>query len=151
MDLLFAVIDILCEKGDTMPLFALLSPEVLAIMIPITFIMGGIAVAIVAIVMAARKKELDHKERLTAMDKGIDIPLPKEKKKRPAYLNMRPWGLVLSCLGITLTVALWVTAGSIGGVWGFLPLGIGVGLLIAAALEKSEDEKKRSGDRAGQP
>ena len=148
MDLLFTVIDILCEKGDTMPLFALLRPEVLAIMIPITFIMGGVAIAIVAIVMAARKKELDHKERLTAMDKGIDIPLPKEKKKRPAYLTMRPWGLVLSCIGVAQTVALWVTAGAIGGVWGFLPLAMGIGLLIAAALEKGEDAKKKSGDQA---
>lgn len=151
MDLLFTIVHKLVEKGDIMPFFALLRPETLAIMIPITAILGGIAVAIVAIIMAARKKELEHKERLTAIDKGMDIPQPKEKEKRPAYLNMRPWGLVLSCLGVALTVALWVAGEAIAGVWGFLPLAMGVGLLIAAALEKNETEQKKSGDRAGQP
>ena len=135
-----------------MPLFGLLSPETIAVMIPITAILGGIAIGIVAIIMAARKKELEHKERLTAMEKGIDIPQPPKKEKRPAYLNMRPWGLVVTLIGVAVTIALWVTAGSIGGVWGFIPLGIGIGLLISSALEKKETVPQQEfRDRAGQP
>lgn len=134
-----------------MPLFGLLNPEAIAVMIPITAILGGIAIAIVAIIVEGRKKELEHKERLSAIEKGIDIPGPPKKEKRPAYLTMRPWGLVVTLVGIAVTVALWVSGGAIAGVWGLIPLGIGIGLLIGSALEKKETVTQPFSDRAGQP
>jgi NADH:ubiquinone oxidoreductase subunit 6 (subunit J) len=107
-------------------------------MIPITAIAGGIAIAIVAIIMGARKKELEHKERLLAMEKGIEIPQAQEPEKRPSYRSNRTAGLVMTLLGIAIMVANWAVAGTKGGVWGLIPLAIGVGLLISAALEKKE-------------
>jgi NADH:ubiquinone oxidoreductase subunit 6 (subunit J) len=114
------------------------NPDVLAIMIPITAIAGGIAVAIVSIIMGARKKELEHKERLLAMEKGIEIPQPYEPEKRPSYRSNRTAGLVMTLLGIAIMVANWAVAGTKGGVWGLIPMAIGVGLLISSALEKKE-------------
>jgi hypothetical protein len=107
-------------------------------MIPITAIAGGIAVAIVSIIMGARRKELEHKERLLAMEKGIEIPRPIEPECRPSYRSNRTSGLVMALLGIALMAAIWAVAGVRGGVWGLIPMAIGVGLLIAAALEKKE-------------
>ena len=118
------------------------NPETIATLIPITAIMGGIAIAIVAIIMGARKKELEHKERLLAMEKGIEIPQPYEPEKRPSYRSNRTAGLVMTLLGIAIMVANWAVAGTKGGVWGLIPMAIGIGLLISSALEKKEVEKK---------
>lgn len=129
-------------------LFGFLTPELFAMTIPLLSIFGGVAIAIVAIIMAGRKKELAHKERLVAMEKGMDIPVEPQEEKRPAYLSNRSGGLVMTLLGIALTIALFAVAGKVGGVWGLLPLAIGVGLLISSSLEKKELDEKRD-DRPG--
>ncbi len=108
-------------------------------MIPITAIMGGIAVAIVGIIMGARKKELEHKERIIAMEKGISIPEPPKVERRPAYKSNRTGGFVMTLIGIAVTVANWTVGGATAGVWGFIPLAIGVGLLISSAIDKKEE------------
>ncbi len=118
------------------------NPETIATLIPITAILGGIAIAIVSIIMGTRKKELEHKERLLAMEKGIEIPKPQEPEKRPSYRSNRTAGLVMTLLGIAIMAANWAVAGMKGGVWGLIPLAIGVGLLISASLEKKEFEGK---------
>ena len=122
--------------------FGDIGTETIAVMVPITAIMGGIAIAIVSILMGARKKELEHKERLLAMEKGIDIPQPHEPEKRPSYRSNRTAGLVMTLLGVAIMVANWAVAGTKGGVWGLIPMAIGIGLLISSALEKKEVEKK---------
>jgi len=127
-----------------------LTTETFALTIPLFSIFGGISIAIVAIIMAGRKKELMHKERLLALEKGIALPEEeprKNKSKRPAYLTQRTWGLVMTMIGLTLTIALWTVAGSVGGVWGLIPLGIGVGLLISSSLEKKEMESNKNDDQ----
>jgi hypothetical protein len=123
-------------------LFGFLTPDLMAVTIPLLAIVGGVSIAIVSIIMAGRKKELEHKERLVAMEKGIDIPVATQEEKRPAYLANRSSGLVMVFIGIALTIALFAVAGTEGGVWGLLPLGIGVGLLISAALEKKDVGRK---------
>ena len=134
-----------------MPYFGFLArPETVAIMIPIITVMGGVLIAIVAIIVEAKKKELVHKERLVAMEKGIEIPQPPKEPERPAYLKNRSAGLVITLLGIALVIAIWVPAGAVGGVWGFVPLAIGIGLLISSALERREIEDKETRGRAGQ-
>ena len=106
---------------------------------------------IVAIIVEAKKKELVHKERLVAMEKGIEIPQPAKEPERPAYLKNRSAGLVMTLLGIALVIAIWVPAGAVGGVWGLVPLAIGIGLLVSSALERREIEDKETRGRAGQP
>ncbi len=107
-------------------------------MIPILGVAGGMAIAIVAVIMAGKKKELHHRERLIAMEKGIDLPGEPVKEKRPAHLSHRTRGLVMVAIGVTSTIGLWTTAGANGGVWGLVPLGIGVALLVSSRLEKRE-------------
>ena len=134
-----------------MPVIAdIANPDTLAVMIPITAIMGGIVIAIVAIVISGRKKELEHKERLLAMEKGIEIPQPPTRECRPAYQGNRSGGFVMTFIGIAITVANWTVGGTKAGVWGLIPLAIGVGLLISAAVEKKEAEKREAQGRARQ-
>ncbi|MEJ2720756.1 MAG: DUF6249 domain-containing protein [bacterium] len=126
-------------------------PETIAILIPIVMIVGGVLIALVAIFLDSKKKELVHKERLVAMEKGMEIPQPPKEPERPAYLKNRSSGLVMTFLGLALTIAIWVPAGPVGGIWGLIPQAIGVGLLISSALERKEVLEKENRGRAGQP
>ena len=125
-------------------LFGRIDPETIAIFIPILTVMGGILIAITAIIVKGRNKDLEHRERLVAMEKGIELPqtavaAPVERK--PAYAARRAGGLVMFGIGFALTIAMGVTGGWDAGVWGLIPLFIGLGLLIAATLDKREYEE----------
>ncbi|HEX5132720.1 MAG TPA: DUF6249 domain-containing protein [Candidatus Krumholzibacteria bacterium] len=133
-----------------MPLFGRIESETVALAIPILFVMGGILIAVTAIVMQARRKDLEHRERIIAMEKGIALPNePVQIKERPKYSNRRANGLVLTGIGIALTIAMWVEDGSDTGVWGLIPLFIGIGLLIASHLDKKEWERERDRQTPG--
>ena len=123
-----------------------IDPEVVAVSIPVISVLGGVFIAIVAIVMGARKKELLHKERLIAMEKGLELPaIDPPRPRREAYRANRTGGLVMTFLGIGLTIAIWTSAGAEGGVWGLIPLAIGIGLLVSAHIEKKEVERNGNG------
>ena len=115
-----------------------LQPETIAIFIPILGVLGGVLIAITAVIVRGRNKDLEHRERLVAMEKGIPIPEPTQEIRRPAYSARRMWGLMLFGIGLALTIALWVAEGSESGVWGLMCTFLGIGLLIAAALDKRE-------------
>jgi len=77
------------------------------------------AMIIVAIIVEGKGKELEHKERLLAIEKGIELPEAKAKWK-PSYKTIRVWGLVTFGVGMGFLIAMWVTLGIVGGVWGLL-------------------------------
>lgn len=133
-----------------MPLFGSIDPEVVAISIPILGVCGGVLIAITAIIVNGRKKEQEHRERLVAMEKGIAPPQPPQEIERPKYSSRRANGLVMTGIGLALTIAMSVANGIDSGVWGLIPLFIGIGLLIAGSIDKREfDEKQRvEGNRA---
>jgi hypothetical protein len=119
------------------------SPNVVAIFIPILIVVGAFAAVIVAIIVQGKQKELIHKERLVAMEKGMPIPDEPVKPRRPAFMTLRVWGFVLVLLGIALVIAIGATTAGAGygfyhGLWGLIPLTIGAGLLISASIEKKE-------------
>jgi hypothetical protein len=122
-----------------MPVFGWIEPEVVAIFIPIIGILGGVFIAVTAVVMNGRRKELEHRERILALEKGQPIPTPMTEPERPKYSSRRTNGFVMAGIGLALTIALSAEEGfSDGGVWGLIPLFIGVGLLIAGTLDKRE-------------
>jgi hypothetical protein len=124
-------------------LFGRVEAETIALSIPILFVMGGILIAITAIIMHGRRKDLEHRERVIAMEKGLPIPEPVPVKERPKYSNRRANGLVLTGIGVAVTIAMWVEDGSSTGVWGLIPLFIGIGLLVAGHLDKTEWEREQ--------
>jgi hypothetical protein len=97
-------------------------------------------IAITAVIVKGRNKDLEHRERLMAMEKGIALPEPRMEIRRPAYSGRRVAGLMILGFGLALTIALWTVEGAKAGTWGLLFVFTGIGLLIAAALDKREYE-----------
>ena len=110
----------------------------IAILIPIVAVLGTFAVITVAIIIEGREKEQKHRERLIAMEKGLTIPDEPVKKKPPRYLAIRAWGLVFLLLGVGTFAGITAEAGIRHGLWGLMPLGLGLALLIAAYLERKD-------------
>jgi hypothetical protein len=127
-------------------MFASIQPEHIAVMIPIVAVLGTFAVVVVAIVVEGRKKELVHKERLFALEKGLPLPEPPEKKEKPVYATRRAWGLVWFGMGLATTVALAFNPAAAdvnAWGWGLIPTFIGAGLLVAGFLDKREWDQRR--------
>ena len=126
-----------------------LEPELVAISIPILAVAGGVLIAITAIITKGREKEQEHRERVLAIEKGMAPPPPPAEVERPKYSSRRANGLVMTGIGLALTVAMWVEDGADSGVWGLIPLFIGIGLLIAGSIDKREYDERQRAERNG--
>jgi hypothetical protein len=115
-----------------------ISPQLIAVGIPIIFVMGAIAVTITAMILDSSRKDRQHKERLVAMEKGIELPEDPIKTSPPRYLAMRAWGFVFSLIGLATFIGITAEEGIQHGVWGLMPVSIGVALLVAAYMEKKD-------------
>jgi hypothetical protein len=117
---------------------------VVALLIPIVAVVGGMAIAIVGVITKSKEEELKHKERIIAMEKGIpvpEMPAPSARKDKPRYLAIRAWGLVITFIGLAIVVSIGISSDFRDGVWGLIPMALGVGLLLAGWLEKRDMEK----------
>jgi hypothetical protein len=130
--------------------FNSIGPEVVAIFIPILVVVGGVLISITAVIANGKKKELEHRERVVALEKGIALPEPERVVKKPAFSGRRAAGLVIFGLGLALTIALSVAESFHEGVWGLLCMFVGLGLLIAAFLDKREYEQEKREKQAEQ-
>ena len=120
--------------------------EQMALLIPILAIVLGVGIAIVAIVAAHREKqkraELRHRERLAAIEKGIELPPDPDAEPPPKKGNTLRSGLINLFVGIVLYVAIAEVAGDDVALFGLIPAAIGLGSLISYFVEgrkKSED------------
>jgi hypothetical protein len=115
--------------------------------IPIVAIVGGITAGIVRTLGQQRLAELAARERLAAIERGIDP----SKLPPPPSLGDADWsdvgrrdphrraqglmigGLVTLAVGIGLGILIWMTSGE-GGEWavGLIPGLVGVALLLSA-------------------
>jgi len=129
---------------------------VLGVMIPIIFIVLGLATATVAIVAGHRQRmqrvELRHRERLAAIEKGLEIPPdPSEAEppqlRRPRYLLR---GLIWLFVGIGVFAGLWQT-GPQGApyLFGLIPSGVGLAYLLFYFIEGRHEAK--DGPATGAP
>ncbi|HET6347838.1 MAG TPA: DUF6249 domain-containing protein [Candidatus Krumholzibacteria bacterium] len=130
-----------------MPYFSFIDADTVALSIPILAVCGGVLIAITAIVVNGRKKEQEHRERLVAMEKGIIPASPAPEAEKPRYSSRRANGLVMTGIGFALTIAMSVADGIDSGVWGLIPLFIGIGLLIAGSIDKREYESRQRAER----
>jgi hypothetical protein len=132
-------------------MFASLRPETIAVLIPVIAVLGGVCIAIVAIIVEGRKKDLEHRERLAAMEKGLPLPEPVQEEKKPVHSSRRASGLVMLGIGLALSIALFAMEESRHAWgWGLIPLFIGAGLLIASVLDKREYEERIQRRMGGQ-
>lgn len=113
-----------------------MTEDILSHLIPIVAIVMGIGVAITSVVTNYRQRrtliELHHKERLTAIEKGVEVPAPPEglldvRKPSPHAALLR--GLVWLFVGIGLLFALPHIDTDLRYV-GLIPGGVGLAYLI---------------------
>ena len=90
--------------NDTVP--------VLAILIPIIAILGGIGMALVVFRHKNKQLELEHQERMAAIEKGIPLPQaasspgPQPQVVLPSGRSRNPylWGFILGGAGLALVI-----------------------------------------------
>lgn len=128
-----------------------MNPNLVAVMIPIVGIIFGVSVAIVAIVVAHRQRmqraELRHRERVVAIEKGLELPPdPPEGEatgsRRPRHLLR---GLVLTFVGVALTVAFRETNDDFPFLYGLIPVGAGLAYLLYYYLEGRHEVPRTNG------
>jgi hypothetical protein len=150
------------DSGVLVPIFSLA--------IPVVAIVGGITAGIVRMVLKARMMELAQRERIAAIERGVDIsklqPLPGgiDNDDTPLFVSPRQvtlnrsrgllvGGIVTLAVGIGLGAMLGVLNDGGERVWavGLIPALIGVALLISAMLIRraaDEDQGSHSQPRA---
>jgi hypothetical protein len=120
-----------------------MNEEVVAVFIPIVAIIMSLSIPIVyAIVDYRRRRDIvdaNHKERLAAIERGMDLPaLPEsfyqsiKPARRSSYLLP---GLVWLFVGIGIFIALGAIAGEDVRMLGLIPAGVGLALLIYHVVE----------------
>jgi hypothetical protein len=115
--------------------------EEMALMIPILAIVLGVAIAIVSIVSSHRQKlklaELRHRERLAAIEKGIELPLDPEPDADADAGKGRSLksGLSGLLLGVLLYFALREVADDDIALFGLIPAALGIASLITYFVE----------------
>ena len=120
--------------------------EQMALLIPIVTIVLGVGIAIVAIIASHREKqkraELRHRERLAAIEKGIELPPDPDSEPLPKKGSSLKSGLISLFLGVVLYFAIRAVAGDDVALFGLIPAAIGVGSLIAYFVEG----RRKNGD-----
>jgi hypothetical protein len=117
---------------------------VVALFIPITAIFMSLLIPIVYAIVDYRRRrdiiEAHHRERLAAIERGMEIPplpdsffLPLEKRRRPGWSLLA--GLIWLFIGIGLFVALGAVAGHEVMYFALIPAGIGLAFLIYYFVE----------------
>jgi hypothetical protein len=122
---------------------------VFAMAIPIVAIVGGITVAVVRTIGQQRMAELAHRERIAAIERGVDpakLPPPPAIDYEPAYGTYNPLrryhglmigGVVCTLVGISIAAFLMIMETE-KNAWavGLIPVGVGIALLISSRLVK---------------
>jgi hypothetical protein len=132
-----------------------MSEDVLALFIPIIAIFMSLLIPIVFAVVDYKRRrdivEANHKERLAAIERGMELPaLPESfylaaKPRRSGYLLP---GLIWLFVGIGLFLALGAVAGEDIRLFGLIPIGVGAAFLIYHAVE---GRKLAAGDSGSPP
>lgn len=121
--------------------------EIMALMIPIIGIIFGIAIAFAAITYGHREKlkraELRHRERMAAIERGIEVPPEREiETGRPRTASLRN-GVMGILVGIVLYFALDRVADDDVALFGLIPAAVGAANLIAWLVESRRQAATR--------
>jgi uncharacterized membrane protein YoaK (UPF0700 family) len=137
--------------------------SLMSLAIPIIAIVMGIGIAMLSVYLEYRKKrdivELHHKERMAAIEKGMEIPALPAEFYRDSRGRCQPGdrlrrGLVMLFVGVAITIALNRT-GEHYALWGLIPIAIGAANLLAYFIggqRQPPDDRTRDNDtRSGSP
>ena len=117
--------------------------DAIAILIPLTAIFMSLLIPIVFAIVDYRKRrdivESNHRERMAAIERGMELPaLPEsfyralKPARRSTYLLP---GLIWLFVGIGILLALGAVAGEDVALFGLIPAGVGLAFLIYYFVE----------------
>jgi hypothetical protein len=120
-----------------------MNQDVVAVFIPIVAIFMSLLIPIVYQITDYRRRRdivnAHHKERMAAIERGMEIPAlpdaffsPLDRNKRPRHLLT---GMIWFFIGIAMFLALREVAGEGVQYFGLIPAGIGAAFLIYYAIE----------------
>lgn len=120
-----------------------MNEDAVAVFIPIVAIIMSLSIPIVFAIVDYRRRrdivEANHKERMAAIERGMELPaLPEsfyqsiKPARRSSYLLP---GLIWLFVGIGIFIALGAIAGEDVRMLGFVPAGVGLALLIYHFVE----------------
>jgi hypothetical protein len=126
--------------------------SIFAMGIPIVAIIGGITVAIVRTIGQQRLAELAHRERIAALERGVDpskLPPAPVLDYGPAYGTYNPLrryhGLLIGgvvCLMVGIAIGAFLSIMETEkNAWavGLIPIGVGIALLLSAAIIRPQN------------
>ena len=138
-----------------------MNEDVVAVFIPIVAIVMSLGIPIIYQILDYRRRrdivEAHHKERLAAIERGMELPAlpeafysPLDRNKRPRHLLT---GMVWLFIGIALFLALGAVAGEDVRFFGLIPAGVGLAFLIYYFIEGKHEvtafrEKEAARDAA---
>ena len=110
--------------------------------LPIVAVLGAFAVAIAGMVLKSHARDRQQRERMFFAEKGMEIPKElyetREPKKPNGFRAGRAWlmimGYICVFVGIAVMISVTVNQGFQNGVFGVIPLLIGVGFLTAERM-----------------
>lgn len=120
--------------------------HIMPFLIPIVAIVMSLGIGMLAIWVDYRKKrdmfELHHKERLVAIERGMEIPpLPPEffggarSWRSPVAGDYLRRGLLWGLVGLGIGIALWVNRSLETATWALIPMGVGLANLAFYAAD----------------
>jgi hypothetical protein len=129
--------------------------HIMPFMIPIVAIVMGVGIGMLGLWIDYRKKreifELHHKERMLAIERGMEVPPLPDSLLAPAdrdakgtvpsdYLRR---GLLWLLVGLALLIALAWNASLSTATWGLIPVAVGLAYLIYYAADTRQRHDTR--------
>jgi len=134
-----------------------MSEDAIAVFIPIVAIIMSLSIPIVFAIVDYRRRrdivEAHHKERMAAIERGMELPPLPESFFRSFNYDRRPrhllTGMIWTFVGLGLFVALREVAGRDVAWFALIPVGVGLALLIYYFAEgrKLVDKAPEGGQR----
>lgn len=120
-----------------------MSEDAVAVFIPIVAIVMSLSIPIVFAIVDYRRRrdivEAHHKERMAAIERGMELPPLPEAFFRSFSADRRPRhllsGMIWTFAGAGLFVALWEVASEDVAWFALMPIGVGLALLIYYFVE----------------
>jgi hypothetical protein len=116
--------------------------SIVPFILPIVAILGAFAVAVTGMILKSHARDRQQRERMFFAEKGMEIPKElyesREPKKPNGFRAGRAWLMILGAIcifvGIAVMISVSVSQGIHDGVFGVIPLLIGVGFLVAERM-----------------